>query len=250
MNDLDHIVRHLRNKNIGLHPVRWTPMFRLVHRLDAELAKLRGKALRRSGWHAIVSEQIVEGPEVLRHLRAEDRQVLDFGGYESVLPLQLASLGYHVTVLDQRPYPFVHPNLTVRAADLYQPDLRFDQLFDVIVSISTIEHLGLGRYGDVTREDGDRAGVDRLWSFIRPGGRLLASVPAGRPIVQRGYRVYDEARIHTVFPHISTIHWYKKEHRYGAWLPATSDSVADLAYAEPDGQLPVEAVAFVVCEKR
>jgi hypothetical protein len=247
--DLDHVVRHLRNKNIGLDPTRWSPMFRLLHRLDAEVASLRRRALRRAGWHAIISEQIVEGPLVLQHLRAEDRNVLDFGGYESVLPLQLASLGYQVTVLDQRRYPFVHPNLTVRAADLYQPDVRFDRLFDVIVSVSTIEHLGLGRYGDVTQADGDRAGVERLWSFLRSGGRLLASVPAGRPIVQRGYRVYDEAGIRSVFPQIGAIHWYKKDHRYGAWLPAGADAVADVVYDDPHGQLPVEAVAFVVCEK-
>jgi hypothetical protein len=192
---------------------------------------------------------VVEGPLVLQHLRAADRRVLDFGGYESLLPLQLASLGHEVTVLDQRRYPLSHPNLTVRAADLYDPGLRFAQPFDTIVSVSTIEHLGLGRYGDVTREDGDRAGVDRLWSFLRLGGRLLASVPAGKPAVQRGYRVYDEARLHDVFPRITDICWFKKENRFGAWLPSTALAVAGLVYGEPNGQLPVEAVAFVVCEK-
>jgi len=247
--DFDALVRHLRNKNLAVLPTSYGLRMRLAERIQAGAAGIYWSAIRAAGWEAVVSEQVVEGPLVLQHLRATDRQVLDFGGYESVLPLQLASLGHEVTVLDQRRYPLTHPNLTVRAADLYDPGLRFDEPFDSIISVSTIEHLGLGRYGDVTQEDGDRAGVDRLWSFLRPGGRLLASVPAGKPAVQRGYRVYNEARLYDVFPRITEIRWFRKEHRSGAWLPSNAGAVADLVYGEPHGQLPVEAVAFVICEK-
>ena len=247
--DLDAVVRHLRNKNLAVLPSSHGLRMRLAERLHAGAVEIYWHAIRASGWRAVVSEQVVEGPLVLQHLRPADVRVLDFGGYESLLPLQLASLGHEVTVLDQRRYPLTHPNLAVRTADLYDPQLRFDKPFDTIISVSTIEHLGLGRYGDVTWEDGDRAGVERLWSFLRPGGRLLASVPVGIPTVQRGYRVYDEARLYNVFPRIAEIRWFKKEHRFGAWLPSNAGAVADLVYGEPHGQLPVEAVAFVVCEK-
>ena len=247
--DFDAVVRHLRNKNLAVLPSSHGLRMRLAERLHAGAVEIYWHAIRASGWHAVVSEQVVEGPLVLQHLRPADVRVLDFGGYESLLPLQLASLGHEVTVLDQRRYPLTHPNLAVRTADLYDPQLRFDKPFDTIISVSTIEHLGLGRYGDVTWEDGDRAGVERLWSFLRPGGRLLASVPVGIPTVQRGYRVYDEARLYNVFPRIAEIRWFKKEHRFGAWLPSNAGAVADLVYGEPHGQLPVEAVAFVVGEK-
>ena len=73
-------------------------------------------------------------------------------------------------------------------------------LFDLVISISTIEHLGPGNYDDVQIPDGDRLGVERLWRLVRPGGRHMATVPAGRRDVQRGYRIYDEARLHMVFP--------------------------------------------------
>jgi 2-polyprenyl-3-methyl-5-hydroxy-6-metoxy-1,4-benzoquinol methylase len=247
--DFDAVVRHLRNKNFAVLPSSYGLRMRLAERIHAGAVGIYWSAIQAAGWDAVVSEQVVESPHVLLHLRPADRRVLDFGGYESLLPLQLASLGHEVTVLDQRRYPLTHPNLAVRTADLYDPGLRFDEPFDTIISVSTIEHLGLGRYGDVTREDGDRAGVDRLWSFLRPGGKLLASVPAGKPAVQRGYRVYDEARLYDVFPRITGIRWFKKEHRLGAWLPSNAGAVADLVYGEPHGQLPVEAVAFVVCEK-
>jgi 2-polyprenyl-3-methyl-5-hydroxy-6-metoxy-1,4-benzoquinol methylase len=245
----DDVIQHLRNKNLAVFPSSRGRLVKLAERLQRKVSRLHWKAVRSAGWQVIVSEQVVEGPLVLRHIRETDRRVLDFGGYESILPLQLSALGHRVTVLDQRRYPFSHPNLTVETVDLYDPALQFPEPFDTVVSVSTIEHLGLGGYGDVTHAQGDAAGVQRLWSFLRPGGRLLASVPAGRPAVQRGYRVYDEARIRSVFPSISAIHWFKKDHRLGGWSPSSAAAVKDTVYGEPTGRLPVEAVAFVVCEK-
>jgi hypothetical protein len=245
----DEVVRHLRNKHLGLYPTRWTPTLKLLDRLHGEVTKLRYRALRKAGWQAVVSEQIVEGALILRHVRPEERRVLDFGGYESLLPLTLAALGHQVTVLDQRAYPFRAPGLEAVTADLFGQHVLPKESFDVVISISTIEHLGLGGYQDVQVPDGDSRGVERLWRLIRPGGRLLATVPAGRPTVQRGYRTYDEARLQAVFPRITAIHWFKKDHRVGAWSPSSADAVGHLVYGEPQGQLPVEAVAFVICEK-
>ena len=247
--NFDDVIQHLRNKNLAVFPASRGRLVKLTERLQRKIGRMHWNAIRSAGWQVIVSEQVVEGPLVLRHIRETDRRILDFGGYESVLPLQLSALGHRVTVLDQRRYPFSHPNLTVETADLYDPSLRFDEPFDTVVSISTIEHLGLGGYGDVTHEQGDTAGVQRLGSFLRSGGRLLASVPAGRPAVQRGYRVYDESRIRSVFPCIAAIHWFKKDHRLGGWSPSSAVAVHDTVYGEPTGRLPVEAVAFVVCEK-
>ena len=247
--DFDDVVRHLRNKNIAIYPARRGPMLKLIQRLYDHVARLRYRALRKSGWQAVVSEQIVEGALMLGSIQPEERRLLDFGGYESLLPLTLSALGHEVTVLDQRRYPFKAPRLSSVTADLFGEHPLVAESFDVVLSVSTIEHLGLGRYDDVTIPDGDRLGVERLWRLVRPGGRLLATVPAGRPAAQRGYRVYDEARLRAVFPGITAINWFRKDHRFGAWSPSSADAVGDLVYDEPHGGLPVEAVAFVVCQK-
>ncbi|HET9463946.1 MAG TPA: hypothetical protein VFO71_00310, partial [Gemmatimonadales bacterium] len=91
--------------------------------------------------------------------------------------------------------------------------------------------------------------VERLWSFLRSGGRLMASVPAGQPTVQRGYRTYDEARLRDVFPGIVSNLWFRKDHRLGAWAPSSAEVAGDVVYGAPHSRLPVEAVAFVICEK-
>lgn len=248
--DLDDVVRHLRNKNAGVYPVRRSRILNVVERLSRELTKLRLRALRKAGWQAVVSERIVEDALILRHIRQEDRRILDFGAYESLLPLTLSALGHDVTVLDQRTYPFKTSRLKSVTADLFGEHSLPRESFDAVISVSTIEHLGLGGYEDVRIPDGDRLGLERLWQLVRPGGRLMATVPAGRPAVQRGYRTYDEARLKSVFPDIAAVHWFRKDHRIGTWSPSSADAVANLVYSQPRENLPVEAVAFVLCEKR
>lgn len=247
--NFDDVVRHLRNKNFALYPVRSGLLIHLADRLYAQSIRLRYRSLRRTGWKAVVSEQIVEGALVLRHLKPGERKILDFGGYESLLPLTLSALGHEVTVLDGRLYPFTNPRLHTVCGDLFGEHGGLEGAFDVVISVSTIEHLGLGRYGDTQTDDGDRRGVERLWSFVRPGGRLMVTVPAGRPTVQRGYRVYDESRVRATFPQPQTLLWFKKDGREGTWAPTDAQGIASLAYSEPFAAMPAEGVAFIICEK-
>ncbi len=248
---LQDVVRHLRNKTLVIVEDAPGATDRLVRMVWNAATILRHRRLNRSwGRNAklVVSEQLVENPMVLRSLHPDDRTVLDFGGVESVLPLQLAALGVEVTVLDQRAYPFRRPRLRTIRADVLKDTLDAGP-FDAVISVSTIEHVGLGRYGDVVDADGDRSAVSRLWSMVRPGGRLIATVPAGAPATQRGYRVYDEARVRATFPNVTATRWFMKDGREGVWLEADATRAAGLVYSRPEGEAPAEAVVIVECRK-
>lgn len=246
--EFDNVLLHLKNKQIDVFPTRRGVRLGVLNRLLQKVARARSRTLRRS-CQVVVSEQVVEVPLVLRHLRPQDTRVLDFGGFESLLPLSLAALGHHVTVLDQRPYPFAHANLRAECRDIFGDLDGMGEGYDAVVSISTIEHLGLGGYGDARREDGDREGVERLWTLVRPGGRLLATVPAGQAAVHIGYRVYDQQRLKRTFPHLTSALWFRKDGRGGAWRQVQAAEAEQVRYQLPNASLPVEAVAFVVCEK-
>ena len=43
------------------------------------------------------------------------------------------------------------------------------------------EHIGLGRYGDPILKNGWQIGLSNLSNLLLPGGKLLVSVPCGRP---------------------------------------------------------------------
>lgn len=246
--NLKDIAVHLRNKNLSIFN-NSRLIQRVSNRLSQGILWCRMNLRFFKGFKLVVSEQIIENTLVFKNLREKDKTILDFGGYESILPLQLSALGYKVTVLDQRKYPFHHPNLKVLCSNLFSDGLRITDKFDVVISISTIEHLGLTHYGNLLMEDADVTGVKILWDLVKNGGRLMVSVPAGKPAIQRGYRIYNEKRINEVFPNISSTYWFAKNGREGTWHEVRPEMIDNMIYSEPFGQMPVEGVVFVICDK-
>merc|ERR1719389_1506264 len=49
--------------------------------------------------------------------------------------------------------------------------------FDVVLSYSSIEHDGLGRYNDPLNPDGDLAAMKELFLVLKPGGDFILGVP-------------------------------------------------------------------------
>lgn len=141
---------------------------------------------------AAIHERIVEIPFILSEtvrLPAGSR-VLDVGCSESTIAYSLAVMGCRVTAVDLRQYPLQHPNLEALQVDISQWSPQSS--FDVIVCLSVVEHLGLPAYGfQRTVEDLDRVTVERMAGWLRPGGRLLLTVPVG-PAGQNDFeRVYS-----------------------------------------------------------
>jgi 2-polyprenyl-3-methyl-5-hydroxy-6-metoxy-1,4-benzoquinol methylase len=242
-------VPYLRNKNIEIHPRQRGWPQRIWGRLLRYISARHQRSLLADDPQVVVSEQIVENAMVLANIPGEARSVLDFGGVESLLPVTLAALGYRVTVWDQRSYAFAHPLLTVLRRDIFGEPAGGIGPFDLVISISTIEHLGLGSYGDVVTENADARGVAVLWSLVRPGGRMIITVPAGRAAIHPGMRVYDRERIEQVFPRPRTAHYFLKEGRDAVWHRAEEARVQSIEYEAPTQPLPVEAVAVLILDK-
>lgn len=83
----------------------------------------------------------------------------------------------------------------VRQADVLTTDYQ-EACFDAVVSVSAIEHIGLGSYeNDPTHEDGDRIAMERAFRWLKPGGWMYLDVPYRQPggyHVTSNYRGYDE----------------------------------------------------------
>jgi hypothetical protein len=144
----------------------------------------------------LVNERIVEQPFVFRALAGlpADARILDVGGSESTVGLSLATLGHRVTVVDPRPYPLCHQNLTHAACRLDElPDPATG--FDAAVVLSAVEHFGLEHYGlEWSDARADLAALARLRELVAPGGLLVLTVPfAEEATVDDFQRVYDEA---------------------------------------------------------
>jgi hypothetical protein len=141
----------------------------------------------------LVNERIVEQPYLfgaLSTLRPPAR-ILDVGGSESTIALSLACLGHDVHVVDPRGYRLEHPGLTRSAVtiDRLPEDLRFD----AALAVSSIEHFGLGAYGEHSTGPGaDRAALATMHDRLATGGLLVLTVPcATQPSVSDFQRVYS-----------------------------------------------------------
>lgn len=146
-----------------------------------------------------VTERIVEVPFAMAALGRlkPGARILDIGSAESTFPLSAASLGFHVTAIDLRPLPYSHPNLESHAVLLEDWDAPAGS-FDAAFLISTIEHVGLGAYGETPyggAEHGtgaDAAFLDRVRRLLSPDGLLVLTVPYGTRAVTELERIYDK----------------------------------------------------------
>jgi 2-polyprenyl-3-methyl-5-hydroxy-6-metoxy-1,4-benzoquinol methylase len=145
-----------------------------------------------------VNERIAEIPfamGALARLKPPAR-ILDIGAAESTFSLSAASLGYRVTALDLHPLPYAHPLLETvveRFEDWHSEGERYDAVF----LISTIEHVGLGAYGEPAGErDADLAMVKRVRDeLLKDDGFLLLTTPYGPSHQNALERTYDNARL-------------------------------------------------------
>lgn len=76
---------------------------------------------------------------------------------------------------------------------------EYDQLpiqFDSIISISSIEHDGLGRYGDPLNPWGDIQTMQKFKKMLKPGGLLFLAVPVGKDcLFWNAHRIYGRMRL-------------------------------------------------------
>ncbi|CAG2233653.1 unnamed protein product [Mytilus edulis] len=74
--------------------------------------------------------------------------------------------------------------------------------FDAIVTYSSIEHSGLGRYGDALNPWGDIIAIARAWCVTKIGGSLTIGIPYNddhEELVFNAHRVYELRDIKRLF---------------------------------------------------
>lgn len=142
-----------------------------------------------------VTERIAEIPFVYQCTATlpPGARVLDVGCVESTVSLSLASLGFQVTGIDLRPYRLTHPNLTSVVGEVQS--LTGEGLFDAVISLSTLEHIGIGAYEGNVQADADLAAMRRLRELCKRGGKLIFTAPYGRARTNELERTYDADRV-------------------------------------------------------
>ncbi len=127
-----------------------------------------------------------------RHISARKPQtILDVGSYRHFILGLLAH--YQVTTVDVRKRRPVAGNEVVVTCDAKNLKLPGDS-FDVVVSLSVLEHLGLGRYGDEFDPEADGKAFQEMIRVLGPGGHLIfsTSITRAQPTIGfNAHRIYS-----------------------------------------------------------
>ena len=103
-----------------------------------------------------------------------------------------------VTTLEYGAIHSEHPQLKTMTPATFRLAYQNGSLgqFDMIVSFSSLEHSGLGRYGDALNPWGDILGVARAWCVTKPGGQMFLGLPSGPvdSVEFNAHRIYGEKR--------------------------------------------------------
>ena len=246
----------------GYKPYR-AELLRRVVQDEALLAGFRDASPLPNGYGLGIDERIVEYPWVLARLDAAPGRLLDAGStLNQAYLLDLPRLARKtLVILTLAPEHFERrPNVSYLFGDLRDLILR-DAVFDTVVCISTLEHVGLDNTRLYTADERFREGrpddyrrvLAELRRVLVPGGRLLLTVPYGRAERFGWMQQFDAAGLEDVAatfgarPAATTFFRYTP----AGWVLADAASCADCAYYDvhsagdpaPDGAAAARAVA-------
>jgi len=123
--------------------------------------------------------------------RLKPERILDIGSYRWFILGLLAH--YKVVTLDVRKRPPLMENESVVTSDAKNINLP-DNSFDTVVSLSSLEHFGLGRYGDEFDTQADKKAFKEMIRVLKPGGHIVFTTHLTRAtpsIVYNVHRNYD-----------------------------------------------------------
>ncbi len=119
------------------------------------------------------------------------KNILDIGSKRHFLLGLLAH--FQVTTIDVRSRRPISDNEVVIVYDAKNLNLP-DNSFDVVVSLSALEHFGLGRYGDEFDLDADKKAFKEMIRVLKPGGHLIftTTITRAQPsIAFNAHRIYS-----------------------------------------------------------
>jgi SAM-dependent methyltransferase len=227
----------------------WTPDYLEGHRefvsraLDdpALLALFRRGGRLPEGYGVGFDERVVELPWLFT--RDLTGSALDAGStlnHAHVLArIQPRLDDLHIATLAPEPEAFPFMRVSYVFADLRDLPMR-DGQYDVVVCLSTLEHVGMdnSQYGGGDRSpDPDaelRAALGELRRVLKPGGRLLLTVPFGEPEDFGWMRQLSSEGLDAITEAFGPSSAERRVYRYGeaGWQISTEDEAAHERYRD------------------
>jgi SAM-dependent methyltransferase len=171
----------------------------------------------------------------------------------------------HIVTLapEQQAYPFL--DVSYLYADLRELPVQ-DATYDRVVSISTLEHVGMDneQYGDHAPRAADARvdlaeAIGELRRVLKPGGKLFVTVPYGRPADLGWQRIFDADAIAEIADGFGAAPLREECFRYepDGWVRSSAQDAAGAIYRDhfsdptpaPDRAVAARAVMCLEFER-
>ncbi len=130
---------------------------------------------------------------LLRAFPVQGKSVVVIGSVHPLYEAIVARMGGIPSTVEFRKIHHDIPGLNTYTVEESQ---KMDLQFDCGVTISALEHDGLGRYGDPIDPLGDLKTMKSYKKIIKPGGLMFLSVPVGQDAVcWNSHRIYGRYRL-------------------------------------------------------
>ena len=136
-----------------------------------------------------------------------NKEVLVIGSQKPWIEVICLAFGAKsVTTVDFNPPVVDYPEIRSVGVDDFEKE---DKLYDILISFSSLEHDGLGRYGDPVDPDGDLKRMNSYCRIIKPDGVFCLGVPCGRDVLYwNAHRIYGEIRFPMLTSSWNTIDFF------------------------------------------
>ena len=225
------------------------------------------------GFSYRLDERLVEYPWLFSRLPAGPGELLDAGSvlnHDFILShptLQPKLQGKKLTIMTLAPegYSFWDRGINYVYGDLRRTYFR-DESFDLVVCVSTLEHIGLEnqRFHSTNLEETAAGGshLDAVKEFgrvLKPGGRCYITVPFGKKFRGKWHQVFDSGMVDEVveaFAPVRVTETYFRHLPDAGWQTSSRSASADAIYFDYEVDKPwkgcpatAEAVVCLELEK-
>lgn len=168
--------------------------------------------------------RFIEYAWILRHIDLDKGSILDSGCGASCLPLLLALHGFDVVGTDLNNYDYKFGFYEFVQGDSTVVDLG-RRRFDRITMISSLEHYGIQQ---IEEEDADFKAVNNLGKYLKHDGLWLVTVPYGKEMLMRNWRIYNQKRLERLFPRIIKQEYFIRDGQF--WVKTTREEVENIEH--------------------
>ncbi|CAD6186812.1 unnamed protein product [Caenorhabditis auriculariae] len=182
-----------RDSPTGQKPTWWENMTTVMKKKPLELANMAYGIQALSVYHAMSSVGLRDQKGfVVGSMKPWVEAFALKAGAQHVLTVEYNKLNIEPTFRDSMSHIF--------PIDFCKDWSKYAQTFDFAASFSSIEHSGLGRYGDPVDPIGDLREMQKIHCMLKPGGLLFLGMPQGRDhITYNLHRIYGPIRLALMF---------------------------------------------------